>query len=550
MVRSAMPRSRSASSSFLTSCRMFGTRRLLLCLLISAVVGFEVSGPKEALEVTVGEDGVLRCQVEQALPLMNLEVRWVRQDWNSPVYLYRDRKEQLSVQDKAYQGRTEMDSQQISAGNFSLMIKNVQPPDNGSYTCFVKLSEKSNEALAELKVRALGEAPLLHTEGYQNGGIRLSCHSEGWFPEPQILWGDGSRRNMTAQSQTSHVKDSKGFFTTKSSVTVSSDSTDTLTCQIRNRLLNKDQEAMIMISEEMFPRVSAWMVLFILLLVVLPMAVAGTVFIWRKQTTKIKKRDGLNDNIARTDESLKLITNVRIQLKKALDIEKRCTESEWDKYRKCNDCKNQLEQFEGSRLGPSTASVVLDPKTAHPDLIVSQDGLSVSLGDHPQKVGKSTNRFSSHRAVLGIDASTADIQKLNGFATGIHSWEVELGKKTAWTIGVARESIKRNENITLTPDNGFWVVSLSNGEDYQALTSPSTKLSLSVKPGKIGIYLDFEGGRVSFYNADNMSLLHTFTHAFTERLYPLFCPGSNEKGTNSDPLKICAVNKEEDQSAV
>ncbi|XP_075174734.1 nuclear factor 7, brain-like [Anomaloglossus baeobatrachus] len=181
-----------------------------------------------------------------------------------------------------------------------------------------------------------------------------------------------------------------------------------------------------------------------------------------------------------------------------------------------------------SFIQPYLSPMMLDPSTAHPNLVLSDRLTSVKYGDNKLSVLDNPKRFSQCILVLGSE----------GFDSGRHYWEVEVGDKTAWDVGMASESSNRKGKIKLNPKNGYWAIWLRNGDAYKALESPSRTLILNAKPKRIGVYVDYEGGQISFYNADDMTAIYTFTATFTEKLYPYLSPFLHDSGRNSDPLRL------------
>ncbi len=177
--------------------------------------------------------------------------------------------------------------------------------------------------------------------------------------------------------------------------------------------------------------------------------------------------------------------------------------------------------------------VTLDPDTAHPNLNLSDDGKQVRHGDITQKLADTPERFDTCVNVLGKE----------GFSSGRCYFEVQVKGKTEWDLGVARESINRKGDITLTPSDGYWTVCLRNGDEYKACAAPLVSLSLRVKPQRVGVFVDYEEGLVSFYDVESSSHIYSFTaQSFTEKLFPLFGPSLNYEGKNSSPLIITPVN--------
>ncbi|XP_052320947.1 E3 ubiquitin/ISG15 ligase TRIM25 isoform X2 [Oncorhynchus keta] len=184
------------------------------------------------------------------------------------------------------------------------------------------------------------------------------------------------------------------------------------------------------------------------------------------------------------------------------------------------------------RVQEYAVDITLDPLTAHPRLLISDDGKQVRCWDRYQPVADGPERFDRVVCVLGRQA----------FSSGRHYWEVEVGGKTDWDLGVASHSINRKGKIIVSPAHGYWFLSLRDKNDYAFRTEPSTALGLNHKPNRIGIYVDCDKGQVSFYNVDAKMLIYTFTDSFSDVIHPFFSPCTNKSGRNEAPLIICPVS--------
>ncbi|XP_039650060.1 nuclear factor 7, brain-like [Perca fluviatilis] len=169
--------------------------------------------------------------------------------------------------------------------------------------------------------------------------------------------------------------------------------------------------------------------------------------------------------------------------------------------------------------------VILDPNTAHPRLGLSDDLTSVTYGDTEQKLPDNPERHSRYPEVLGSE----------GFSSGKHSWEVEVGDHPDWNVGLVKESADRKGEIQASPEYGNWCLTYRSGK----YTGGSAK-TLTVKKSlqRIRVQLDYEGGQVSFYNSEDKTHIYTHRDTFTEKLFPYFniSPAGDAKTAE---IKIC-----------
>uniref|UniRef100_A0A673FXZ4 E3 ubiquitin-protein ligase TRIM39-like n=1 Tax=Sinocyclocheilus rhinocerous TaxID=307959 RepID=A0A673FXZ4_9TELE len=253
----------------------------------------------------------------------------------------------------------------------------------------------------------------------------------------------------------------------------------------------------------------------------------------QQEITELKRRDSELEQLSHTEDHLQLIQDNSVPNIKSFSfffllntIRAALTELQ-------QTLDEKLSETELKRMRLYAVDVTLDPDTAQPELILSDDGKQVSNGDIKRDVPDNLKRFDHCIFVLGKE----------GFSSGRFYFEVQVMKKTAWNLGVARESVIRKGRITLRPQNGYWAIWLRNGNEYKALENSMSVLSLRVKPQNVGVFVDYEEGLVSFYDVETRSHIYSFTgQTFNGTLYPYFCPALNKDGKNSDPLIISPVN--------
>lgn len=124
------------------------------------------------------------------------------------------------------------------------------------------------------------------------------------------------------------------------------------------------------------------------------------------------------------------------------------------------------------------------------------------------------------------------------FFNGRHYRGVSVKEKLKWTLGICKDSACRQGEIHVSTEAGFWNLCLNRSNDYQALASPWVTLHLEESPESVGIFLDYEGGRISFYNLTSLSHIYTYREHFTEDLRPYFYPGPLHNCKNGHLLTI------------
>uniref|UniRef100_UPI0037E78AF2 E3 ubiquitin-protein ligase TRIM39-like n=1 Tax=Semicossyphus pulcher TaxID=241346 RepID=UPI0037E78AF2 len=208
-----------------------------------------------------------------------------------------------------------------------------------------------------------------------------------------------------------------------------------------------------------------------------------------------------------------------------------------------HEMNTEIKQILGSRDEPSdnylkfmrqyVEDILLDPETAHPLLVVSDDrkqvrfNMGLASRGHP-----SPKVFTAHLAVLGATA----------LSTYKFYFEVFVGGKTEWCLGMAKESIQRRGQIPRRPGCGLWAIWFIE-DRFETFCRPNVPIHFG-KVERVGVFVMYETDEIIFYDVQNLKKMYTFTDcSFTEKLYPYLNPCDNEYSSNLDPMIIVPVKR-------
>ncbi|XP_053552754.1 LOW QUALITY PROTEIN: butyrophilin subfamily 1 member A1-like [Bombina bombina] len=248
------------------------------------------------------------------------------------------------------------------------------------------------------------------------------------------------------------------------------------TVELKHSLSGLETGAYIIVSEALFPRVSLWMISFILLLIILVslLAVASWAYCRFKRE---KERD------------LRIKNN-------QLDLLRR--EIEWRK------------------VSVYKESIFFDPLTAFHGLLISPDRRVISTTDIEQNLPENPERFDTEPCVLGS----------NSFSSGCHYWETEIQERDGqfWSLGIARQSVRRMGGQRESPESGIWAIR-GTADGLFGLSEPQKLINCTNRLNKVGTFLDYERETLSFYDVETFECLFQYTQQFTEPVYPYYYVG-------------------------
>ncbi|XP_046958720.1 butyrophilin-like protein 1 [Lynx rufus] len=476
----------------------------------STVSGFSVNGPVEPTVVLLGTDATLPCQLSPEQSATHMDIRWYRAQLSPAVLVYQNGQEQSGEQMLEYRGRTELVRDSISKGGVALLIQHVRASDHGQYRCHFKDGHSSQEAVVELHVIGLGSVPHVHMMGPEDGGIRVLCSAEGWFPKPRVQWSD--MMGVKLQSLTeSHTQDEDGLFHVEASLVVTDSSLGNVTCSIQNPLSGQEKVSAIFLPEPFFPRMSPWKAALVGTVPTLVLLLTGISYIgWREHQAKereVKKRKKESQERDQMENEKELALKAKENLKKELEQRKALYHAVWKKALLYPDWRK--EQFQ-----PATVTV-------------NQEIFHQNNSD-PER--KENFKEETHDLSLRDKQGDCNLITLNqqDFTSGKHYWEVDVKDADEWTLGIYENPTDSRELSKDLQNKKFRVLE-KKGCEYRALTYCLQNISLQecllIKkcPQKIVIFLDYEDNDISFYDMTEGTHIFSFTQAtFSGSLYPYF----------------------------
>ncbi|XP_037058722.1 selection and upkeep of intraepithelial T-cells protein 2-like isoform X2 [Peromyscus leucopus] len=238
---------------------------------------FTVTGLTRPVLTPLGGTLELSCQLSPPQQAQHMEIRWFRNHFTQPVYLYRNGTDLHTKTISKYVERTELLKDAIGEGKVTLRIFNVTVDDDGPYRCYFNDDKFYEEHITEVKVTATSSDIQILMHSPNTKGVMLECHSGGWFPQPNMEWRDSKGEVIPATSK-SHSRDGNKLFNMTMALFIEANSHRNVTCYLQNRLTHQEESIIIILSGELFSWRSIWMwILSIIALVLVPFLLTSCV---------------------------------------------------------------------------------------------------------------------------------------------------------------------------------------------------------------------------------------------------------------------------------
>uniref|UniRef100_A0A668TCW3 Ig-like domain-containing protein n=1 Tax=Oreochromis aureus TaxID=47969 RepID=A0A668TCW3_OREAU len=153
-----------------------------------------------------------RCVLPCSFKIGNeIVIHWFKTKRDLHVHSFYYSRDQLGNQDQYYRNRTSLFKDQISSGNASLQLTSVEVQDEGRYKCHTSTIKGNQESF----VTPVNKVKIDQVEN------RISCRSEGIYPEPQLSWSTSPPSNTTFTNTTKVERTEQLLYNISSSLMLS-----------------------------------------------------------------------------------------------------------------------------------------------------------------------------------------------------------------------------------------------------------------------------------------------------------------------------------------
>ncbi|XP_061820460.1 CD276 antigen [Nerophis lumbriciformis] len=297
----------------------------MLSVLLSAMLAvhafalMDVHVPDQPVVALHGKDATLNCSFNAAGPFneSDLTIFWQLTETKRSVYGHSEGRDQLADQSYNFVNRTSLFPAELRLGNASLLLRKVAVADEGSYTCFVRVRDYGSAALI-LQVAAPYSKPVVTLESTSNlrpgDKVALTCEAYGGYPVADVVWQDGSGRNLTDNITTAVVANDQGLFSLTSILTVVLEPNSNYSCRLVNPLLGEEGNTFVTITGQniSFPPVALWVTVGLAVcLLVLLVALAAVCRRKIKESCEEARREAEEAKELEEDESKTAMTPLK-----------------------------------------------------------------------------------------------------------------------------------------------------------------------------------------------------------------------------------------------
>uniref|UniRef100_A0A8C7PXS2 Ig-like domain-containing protein n=1 Tax=Oncorhynchus mykiss TaxID=8022 RepID=A0A8C7PXS2_ONCMY len=204
--------------------------------------------PPDPVVTSAGHDVILPCHLSPQTSAVNMDIRWFKEgEFASPLYLYLGGK---VTEGKGYEGRVSVFTQELEKGNISLLLNNVMASERGIYKCHASYMDWIQELPVVLQVKQQGSVPRISMRKHHRVFIQLSCSSENWFPEPNMLWTDSSGKEITS-AETERPKQKEGgvLYSITSHMRIGMDKLEGITCVVMSQNQETKMESALQMTD-------------------------------------------------------------------------------------------------------------------------------------------------------------------------------------------------------------------------------------------------------------------------------------------------------------